>query len=90
VFCKKPCATRFDGFCKQIELGKANSNLKTLVDYVLCFGTMEQRLKQMVSPQLCEFSNNRRNQLGRTDVSALNKDIELPLDWSQANTFFRG
>ena len=48
VFCEKPCATRFDDFCRQIELEKTNSNLKTFVDYILYFDSMEQRLKQMV------------------------------------------
>jgi len=49
VFCEKPCATKFDDFCKQIELEKTNSHLKTFVDYILYFDSMEQQLKQMVA-----------------------------------------
>lgn len=49
VFCEKPCATKFDDFCQQIELEKANPKLITFVDYILNFDTMEQNLKQMVA-----------------------------------------
>ena len=48
VFCEKPCATKFDEFCTQIELEKANPDLITFVDYILYFDTMQNRLQQMV------------------------------------------
>jgi predicted dehydrogenase len=49
VFCEKPAATKFDDFCKEIELEKANPNLITFVDYILYFDSMEQHLRQMVA-----------------------------------------
>ncbi len=49
VFCEKPCATTFSDFCEQIELEKANPKLKTFVDYILLFDTMEQKLHKMVA-----------------------------------------
>ena len=49
VFCEKPCATRFHDFCTQIELEKANPQLKTFVDYILYFDSFEQRLRDMVA-----------------------------------------
>jgi len=49
VFSEKPCATKFDDFCKQIELEKANPNLKTFVDYILYFDSLEERLRKMVA-----------------------------------------
>ncbi len=49
VFCEKPCATRFDEFCTQIEMERDNPELKTFVDYLMNFDTMEARLKQMVA-----------------------------------------
>ena len=48
VFCEKPCATSFSDFCTQIELEKANPKLKTFVDYILYFDSMEQRIREMV------------------------------------------
>ncbi len=49
VFCEKPCATKFSDFCEQIELEKANPELKTFVDYILLFDTMENKLQKMVA-----------------------------------------
>ena len=49
VFCEKPAATKFEDFCTQIELEKANPNLKTFVDYILYFDSMEQHLRKMVA-----------------------------------------
>ena len=49
VFCEKPAATKFDDFCKEIELEKANSSLITFVDYILYFDSMENHLRQMVA-----------------------------------------
>lgn len=49
VFCEKPASTTFDDYCKQIELSKANPNLKTFVDYILYFDSMEQHLRKMVA-----------------------------------------
>ncbi|MHC4395101.1 MAG: Gfo/Idh/MocA family protein [Planctomycetota bacterium] len=49
VFCEKPCATKFEEFCRQIELERANPELITFVDYILYFDPMENRLKQMVA-----------------------------------------
>lgn len=49
VFCEKPCATKFRDFCEQIELEKENPNLKTFVDYILLFDSMEDKLQKMVS-----------------------------------------
>ena len=49
VFSEKPAATKFDDFCKEIELEKANPKLITFVDYILYFDSMEQNLRQMVA-----------------------------------------
>jgi predicted dehydrogenase len=49
VFSEKPAATKFEDFCKEIELEKANPNLITFVDYILYFDSMEQNLRQMVA-----------------------------------------
>ncbi len=49
VFCEKPCATRFGDFCRQIEIEKAKPNLKTFVDYILYFDSLEERLRKMVA-----------------------------------------
>lgn len=49
VFCEKPCATRYSEAIKQIELAHTHPQLITLVDYILHFDTMEQRLRQMVA-----------------------------------------
>ncbi len=49
VFCEKPAATTFDDFCKQIELERNNPNLKTFVDYLMNFDSMENHLRQMVA-----------------------------------------
>jgi predicted dehydrogenase len=49
VFSEKPAATKFEDFCKEIELEKANPNLVTFVDYILYFDSMEQHLRQMVA-----------------------------------------
>jgi len=49
VFCEKPCATKFNDFCEQIELEKVNSHLKTFVDYILYFDSLEQRLRKIVA-----------------------------------------
>jgi predicted dehydrogenase len=49
VFSEKPAATKFDDFCKEIELERANPDLITFVDYILYFDSMEQNLRQMVA-----------------------------------------
>lgn len=49
VFCEKPSATKFSDFCTQIELEKSNPNIKTFVDYILYFDSLEQRLRKMVA-----------------------------------------
>ncbi|MFI4912322.1 MAG: Gfo/Idh/MocA family protein [Sedimentisphaeraceae bacterium JB056] len=49
VFSEKPCAIVFDDYCKQLELERANPNLKTFVDYILYFDTFEQRLRKMIA-----------------------------------------
>ncbi|MEN8254763.1 MAG: Gfo/Idh/MocA family oxidoreductase, partial [Verrucomicrobiota bacterium] len=49
VFCEKPASTVFGDHCKEIELSEANPNLKTFVDYILYFDTMEERLREMVA-----------------------------------------
>jgi len=49
VFCEKPCATKFSDFCTQIELEKANPDLKTYVDYILYFDSFEKRLRDMIA-----------------------------------------
>ena len=48
VFCEKPCATGFGEFQRQIELER-ETGLVTMVDYILHFDTMEQRLARMVA-----------------------------------------
>jgi myo-inositol 2-dehydrogenase/D-chiro-inositol 1-dehydrogenase len=49
IFCEKPCAVKFSDFCSQIELEKANPNLKTYVDYILYFDSFEERLREMIA-----------------------------------------
>ena len=49
VFCEKPCSTDFDDYCKQIELERNTPNLKTFVDYLMNFDSMENNLRQMVT-----------------------------------------
>ena len=49
VFCEKPVSTRLDEHLRQVELAKANPQLRTLVDYILNFDTFEQRLQRMVT-----------------------------------------
>ncbi|OHB56289.1 MAG: hypothetical protein A2Y12_02545 [Planctomycetes bacterium GWF2_42_9] len=49
IFCEKPAATKFEDFCKEIELEYANSHIITFVDYILYFDSMEQRLREMIN-----------------------------------------
>lgn len=49
VFCEKPCATKFDDFCKQIQLAQDKPELKTFVDYLINFDTMENKLRKMIA-----------------------------------------
>ena len=49
VFCEKPASTTFDDYCKQIELERNNPGLKTFVDYLMNFDSMENHLRQMVA-----------------------------------------
>ena len=49
VFCEKPCATKYDEYCTQLELARSNPRLMTFVDYILYFDAMEQNLREMVA-----------------------------------------
>lgn len=49
VFCEKPASTTFADHLRQVELAKANPNLRTFVDYILYFDTFEQRLREMIA-----------------------------------------
>ena len=49
VFCEKPASTTFADHCRQIELAKQHSHLKTFVDYLMNFDTFEQRLQGMAA-----------------------------------------
>jgi predicted dehydrogenase len=81
VFCEKPCATKFDDFCTQIELEKANPNLKTYVDYILYFDSFEKRLREMITAgefgQVTQIQVNYRHPVNITGdkVWKLNKNI---------------
>lgn len=81
VFCEKPAATKFDDFCKEIELEKANPNLITFVDYILYFDSMEQRLRDMVAKgefgQITQIQINYRHpvNIAGDKVWKLNKNI---------------
>jgi predicted dehydrogenase len=46
VFCEKPPATRFSEYRRQIELDRARSESRTLVDYILYFNPMERQLRE--------------------------------------------
>jgi predicted dehydrogenase len=48
VFCEKPCATTFREFRAQIRAEQENPGLKTMVDYILYFDTMETYLRERV------------------------------------------
>jgi predicted dehydrogenase len=48
VFCEKPCATRFEDYVRQKELAESNPKLVTMVDYIMFFDDMENRLHTMV------------------------------------------
>jgi predicted dehydrogenase len=48
VFCEKPAATKFADYVRQIELEK-RTGLKTFVDYILNFDTMERDLRKMIA-----------------------------------------
>ena len=81
VFCEKPCATKFDDFCEQIKLEKANPTLITFVDYILNFDTMERQLKDMVAAgefgQITQIQVNYRHpvNIAGDKVWKLNKNI---------------
>lgn len=81
VFCEKPAATTFDAFCQQIELERANPELKTFVDYILNFDTMERQLKEMVAEgefgQISQIQVNYRHPVNITGdkVWKLDKSI---------------
>ncbi len=49
VFCEKPCAVKFDEFCRQIDLERDNPDLKTQVNYLMYFDPLEDRVKSMVA-----------------------------------------
>jgi len=49
VFCEKPSATTFEDHLVQIEVAKANPELRTFVDYILYFDTFEQRLREQIA-----------------------------------------
>jgi predicted dehydrogenase len=49
VFCEKPAAINFEHHCRQIELARANPQLRTFVDYLLAFDTFEERLRSKIS-----------------------------------------
>ena len=49
IFCEKPASTVFGDHCREIELSEENPNLKTFVDYILYFDTMEEYLRTMVA-----------------------------------------
>lgn len=48
VFCEKPAATTFKDYLRQIELENA-TGLKTFVDYILYFDTMERDLRKRIA-----------------------------------------
>jgi myo-inositol 2-dehydrogenase/D-chiro-inositol 1-dehydrogenase len=48
VFCEKPCATTFEEFHAQIRAERENPGIKTMVDYILYFDTMESYLRKRV------------------------------------------
>jgi predicted dehydrogenase len=81
VFCEKPAATKFSDFCRQIELEKANPDLKTFVDYILLFDSMEDRLGKMVAEgqfgNVTQIQVNYRHPINITGDKAwkLKKDI---------------
>jgi predicted dehydrogenase len=81
VFCEKPAATKFGDFCRQIELEKANPHLKTLVDYILYFDIMEQRLRKMAADgefgKITQIQVNYRHtvNIAGDKIWKLNKDI---------------
>lgn len=47
VFCEKPCATRYDEFRRQIELELERPGQVTLVDYLMNFDELENRIRRM-------------------------------------------
>ncbi len=49
VFCEKPASTVFEDHCAEIELSEANPNLKTFVDYILYFDTLEEQLRTRIA-----------------------------------------
>jgi predicted dehydrogenase len=49
VFCEKPAATTYDDYRREIELDLKHPELVTLVDYILHFDPMEQRLKKLIA-----------------------------------------
>jgi myo-inositol 2-dehydrogenase/D-chiro-inositol 1-dehydrogenase len=62
VFCEKPASTTFSDFRREIELERANPQLKTYVDYILNFDAMEENLHQMVA-------NNEFGQISQIQVN---------------------
>ena len=48
VFCEKPAATAFADFVRQVELDESAPKLATMVDYILLFDPMENRLHEMI------------------------------------------
>jgi len=47
VFCEKPCATKYTDFLRQIELEKEKDNLICIIDYIMFFDDMENKLHEM-------------------------------------------
>lgn len=62
VFCEKPAATEYEDWRRQVELAAQRPELVTLVDYILYFDKLEQRLLEMV----------RRDELGTITQAQVN------------------
>ena len=48
VFCEKPASTDFDDFIQEIRLSNDNPECKSMVDYLLYFNPMEQKLRSLI------------------------------------------
>jgi predicted dehydrogenase len=81
VFCEKPCATTFAEFEAQIREEAARPGLKTMVDYILYFDTMETLLRDKVASgafgQLTQIQVNYRHpiNIAGDKVWKLNRSI---------------
>ena len=49
VFCEKPAATGFDDFVEEARLDAEHPGLATMVDYILYFDDMENRLHELIT-----------------------------------------